>query len=80
MSKNFVRIPIAVTLEGSVLIELQDGESLETLDAEELERRALETFDDDYDAFYERAEITDVEANGYAARYDDDDYDYDGDW
>lgn len=79
MSKNFVRIPIAVTLEGSVLIELQDGESLETLDAEELERRALETFDDDYDAFYERAEITDVEANGYAARYDDDDYDYDGD-
>lgn len=79
MSKNFVRIPIAVTLEGSVLIELQDGESLETLDTEELERRALETFDDDYDAFYERAEITDVEANGYAARYDDDDYDYDGD-
>ena len=79
MSKNFVRIPIAVTLEGSVLIELQDGESLETLDAEELETRALEAFDDDYDAFYERAEITDVEANGYAARYDDDDYDYDGD-
>ena len=79
MSKNFVRIPIAMTLEGSVLIELQDGESLETLDAEELETRALEAFDDDYDAFYERAEITDVEANGYAARYDDDDYDYDGD-
>ena len=77
MSKNFVRIPIAVTLEGSVLIELQDGESLETLDAEELETRALEAFDDDYDAFYERAEITDVEANGYAARYDDDDYDFD---
>lgn len=79
MSKNFVRVPIAVTLEGSILIELQDGESLETLDAEELETRALEAFDDDYDAFYERAEITDVEANGYAARYDDDDYDYDGD-
>ena len=79
MSKNFVRIPIAVTLEGSVLIELQDGESLETLDAEELETRALEAFDDDYDAFYERAEITDIEANGYSARYDDDDYDYDGD-
>ena len=76
MSKNFVRIPIAMTLEGSVLIELQDGESLETLDAEELETRALETFDDDYDAFYDRAEITDIEANGNAARYDDDDYDY----
>ena len=76
MNKNFVRIPIAMTLEGSVLIELQDGESLETLDAEELERRALETFDDDYDAFYDTAEITDIEANGYSARYDDDDYDY----
>ena len=75
MSKNFVRIPIAVTLEGSVLIELQDGESLETLDAEELETRALEAFEDDYDAFYDEAEITDVEANGYAARYDDDDDD-----
>ena len=74
MSKNFVRVPITVTLEGSVLIELQDGESLETLDAEELERRALETFDDDYDAFYDRAEITDIEANGKSAQYDDDDY------
>ena len=79
MSKNFVRIPIAVTLEGSVLIELQDGESLEILDAEELETRALEAFDDDYDAFYDAAEIADIEANGNAARYDDDDYDYDGD-
>ena len=76
MSKNFVRIPITVTLEGSVLIELQDGESLETLVAEELERRALETFDDDYDAFYDTAEITDIDANGDGARYDDDDYDY----
>ena len=76
MSKNFIRIPVAITLEGSVLIELQDGESLETLDAEELERRALEIFDDDYDAFYDTAEITDIEANGYSARYDDDDYDY----
>ena len=76
MSKNFVRVPIAMTLEGSVLIELQDGESLETLEAEELETRALETFDDDYDAFYDAAEITDIEANGYSARYDDDDYDY----
>ena len=75
MSNNFVRVPITVTLEGSVLIELQDGESLETLDAEELETRALETFDDDYDAFYDAAEITDIEANGDAAQYDDDDYD-----
>lgn len=75
MSKNFVRVPIAVTLEGSVLIELQDGESLETLDAEELETRALEAFDDDYDAFYDAAEITDIKANGNSAQYDDDDYD-----
>ena len=77
MSKNFVRIPVAITLEGSVLIDLQDGESLETLDAEELETRALEAFDDDYDAFYDAAEITDIDANGDGARYDDDDYDYD---
>ena len=76
MSKNFVRIPITVTLEGSVLIELQDGESLETLDAEELETRALEAFDDDYDAFYDKAEITDIEANGNSAQYDDDEYDF----
>ena len=75
MSKNFVRVPIAVTLEGNVLIELQDGESLETLDAEELETRALEAFEDDYDAFYDEAEITDIKANGDSAQYDDDDYD-----
>ena len=77
MSKNLVRIPIAITLEGDVLIELQEGESLETLDTTELEKRAIAEFEYDYEEFYDSAEITDIDVNGDGARYDDDDYDYD---
>ena len=72
MSKNFVRIPIAVTLEASIVIELQDGESLETLDAEELEKRVLADFEYDYEEFCDIAEITDIEVNVDSARYCDD--------
>ena len=69
MSKNFVRIPIAITLEGSVLIELQDGESLETIDPMELEIRALENFDCNNNEFYAVAKEKSVRADGSHAWY-----------
>lgn len=69
MSKNFVRIPIAITLEGSVLIELQDGESLETIDPMELEVRALENFDCNNNEFYAVAKEKSVRADGSHAWY-----------
>lgn len=70
MSKNFVRVPITITLEGSVLIELQDGESLETIDPMELEVRALENFDCNNDEFYAVAKEKSVRADGSYAWYD----------
>lgn len=39
MSKKFVRVPMTVTLQGTVLVELQENESLETIDPMELEFR-----------------------------------------
>ena len=69
MSKNFVRVPITITLEGSVLIELQDGESLETIDPMELEVRALENFDCNNNEFYAVAKEKSVRADGSHAWY-----------
>ena len=70
MSKNFVRVPITITLEGSVLIELQDGENLETIDPMELEVRALENFDCNNNEFYAVAKEKSVRADGSHAWYD----------
>lgn len=47
--KHFVKVPYSITLEsptpislkGSVIIKLQEGESLETLSPTELEQRAV---------------------------------------
>ena len=64
MNKNFVRVPITITLEGSVLIELQDGENLETIDPMELEVRALENFDCNNNEFYAVAKEKSVRADG----------------
>ena len=69
MSKNFVRVPITITLEGSVLIELQDGENLETIDPMELEVRALENFDCNNNEFYAVAKEKSVRADGSHAWY-----------
>lgn len=77
MSKKFVRVPILITLEGSVVVELQEGESLETLSTEELETRALNNFDGNDDEFYAVAEETNIEADGNHAWYEDDDDDED---
>ena len=70
MSKKFVRVPFSITLEGDVLIELQEGESLETLDKTELEKRAIAEFEYDYEEFYDSAEITETEVGVDYAYYD----------
>ena len=80
MSKKFVRVPILITLEGSVVVELQEGESLETLSTEELGTRALNNFDGNDDEVYAVAEETNIEADGNHAWYEDDDDDEDDDF
>lgn len=69
MNKNFVRVPITITLEGNVLIELQDGENLETIDPMELEVRALENFDCNNNEFYAVAKEKSIRADGNHAWY-----------
>ena len=64
MSKKFVRVPMTVTLQGTVLVELQENESLETIDPMELEVRALENFDCNNNEFYAVAKEKSVRADG----------------
>ena len=71
MSKKFVRVPVAITLEGDVLVELQENESLETLNQTELEKRASTKLRSDYDEFYDLAEITDTSIGVDYAYYDE---------
>lgn len=73
MSKKFVRVPMTVTLQGTVLVELQENESLETIDPMELEVRALENFDCNNDEFYAVAKEKSVGADGSNAYIIDDD-------
>lgn len=80
MSKKFVRVPVSITLEGSVLVELQEGESLETLNTTELETRALTNFDSNDDEFYSVAEETNIGADGKYAWYIDDEDDEEDDF
>ena len=69
MSKKFVRVPMTVTLQGTVLVELQENESLETIDPMELEVRALENFDCNNNEFYAVAKEKSVRADGSNAWY-----------
>ncbi len=79
MSK-LVRVPLKITLDGSVVIELEDGERLESMSVEEIETRALSSFEDDYEGFLSIAEAEDIEADGSHAWYEDDDDDEDDFW
>ena len=69
MSKKFVRVPMTVTLQGTALVELQENESLETIDPMELEVRALENFDCNNNEFYAVAKEKSVRADGSHAWY-----------
>ena len=69
MSKKFVRVPMTVALQGTVLVELQENESLETIDPMELEVRALENFDCNNNEFYTVAKEKSVRADGSHAWY-----------
>ena len=64
MNKKFVKVSMTVTLQGTVSVELQENESLETIDPMELEVRALENFDCNNDEFYAVAKEKSVRADG----------------
>ena len=69
-----VRVPLKITLDGSVVIELEDGERLAKMSVEEIEARALASFEDDYDGFLSTAEAEDLEPDGsHASVIDNDD-------
>lgn len=68
-----VRVPFKITLDGSVVIELEDGERLSKMSVEEIEARALASFEDDYDGFLSTAEAEDLEPDGINAYIIDDD-------
>ena len=73
-----VRVPLKITLDGSVVIELEDGERLAKMSVEEIEARALASFEDDYDGFLSTAEAEDLEPDGshaYVIDNDDDEED-----
>ena len=68
-----VRVPFRITLDGSVVIELENGERLAKMSVEEIEARALASFEDDYDGFLSTAEAEDLEPDGSNAYIIDDD-------
>lgn len=68
-----VRVPLKITLDGSVVIELEDGERLAKMSVEEIEARALASFEDDYDGFLSTAEAEDIEPDGSHAYVIDND-------
>ena len=69
MSKKFVKVSMTVTLQGTVSVELQENENLETIDPMELEVRALENFDCNNNEFYAVAKEKSVRADGKHAWY-----------
>ena len=76
-----VRVPLKITLDGSVVIELEDGERLAKMSVEEIEERALASFEDDYENFLSTAEAEDLEPDGsHAYVIDEDDNDEDDDF
>lgn len=68
-----VRVPLKITLDGSVVIELEDGERLESMSVEEIEEKALASFEDDYEEYLSTAEAEDIEPDGSHAYIIDDD-------
>lgn len=74
-----VRVPLKITLDGSVIIELEDGERLAKMSVEEIEARALASFEDDYDGFLSIAEAEDIEPDGSHAYVIDNDDEEDDD-
>ena len=74
-----VRVPLKITLDGSVVIELEDGERLSKMSVEEIEARALASFEDDYEGFLSTAEAEDLEPDGSNAYVIDDDDDEEDD-
>ena len=68
-----VRVPLKITLDGSVVIELEDGEKLAKMSVEEIEERALASLEDDYDSFLSTAEVEDIEPDGSHAYVIDND-------
>lgn len=76
-----VRVPLTITLDGSVDIVLEEGETLESLSSEEIESRALDALEDDYEHYESTAEMTeiDVDSTGAYVIDDKDNEDYDDD-
>lgn len=61
-----VRVPLKIILDGSVDIVLEDDETLESLDSEEITERAISALEYDYEYFESTAEMidTDVDISG----------------
>ena len=76
-----VRVPLTITLDGSVDIMLDDGETLESLNSEEIIERAINALEDDYEHYESIAEMTDtyVDINGAYVIDDDEDSEEDED-
>ena len=76
-----VRVPLTITSDGSVDIMLEDGETLESLDSEEIEERAMNALEDDYEHYESTAEMTDtdVDISGAYVIDDEDDSEEDED-
>lgn len=70
-----VRVPLTITLDGSVDIMLEDGETLENLDSEEIIERAINALEDDYEHYESTAEMTDTEVDVVGAYVIDDEDD-----
>ena len=70
-----VRVPLTITLEGSVDIMLEDGETLESLDSEEIEERAMNALEDDYEHYERTAEMTNTDVDTIGAYVIDDEDD-----
>ena len=76
-----VRVPLRITLDGSVDIMLEDGETLENLNSEEIIERAINALEDDYEHYERTAEMTDtyVDTSGAFVIDDEDDSEEDED-
>ena len=70
-----VRVPLTITLDGSVDIMLEDGETLESLNSEEIIERAINALEDDYEHYESTAEMTDTEVDVVGAYVIDDEDD-----
>lgn len=58
-----VRVPLKITLDGSLDIVLEDDETLESLDSEEIIERTISALKDDYEYFENIAEMFDIDVD-----------------